>query len=170
VPLEESVPALSGFRGVKRRQEVRGEVRGVTVIDDFAHHPTAVKASIGALRARYPGRRLIAVFEARTNTSRRAVFQDAYARAFGAADRVLLHRVPDEPIYSNTGEATDLFSTQALANALEAQGIETDVFDDIDAAAADQAARMRSGDVVLVMSNGAFGNIWEKILVALEKQ
>jgi len=170
VPLEESVEALTGFRGVKRRQEVRGEVRGVTVIDDFAHHPTAVKASIGALRARYPGRRLIAIFEARTNTSRRAVFQDAYAGAFGGADRVVLHEVPDEPIYSNTGEPTELFSSEALARALEAQGTPAEVFDDIDAAAVDQAARMRAGDVVLVMSNGAFGNIWEKILVALEKQ
>jgi UDP-N-acetylmuramate: L-alanyl-gamma-D-glutamyl-meso-diaminopimelate ligase len=169
VGLEECIEALSGFRGVKRRQEVRGEVRGVTVIDDFAHHPTAVKASIGALRARYPERRLIAIFEARTNTSRRAVFQDAYAGAFGEADRVLLYDVPDEPIYSNTGEATELFSSEALSSALVAQGIDAEVFDDIDAAAIEQAARMRPGDVVLVMSNGAFGNIWEKLLIALEK-
>lgn len=168
VPLAESVKALAGFRGVKRRQEIRGEVRGVTVVDDFAHHPTAVKASIGALAARFPGRRLIAIFEARTNTSRRAVFQDAYASAFGGADRVVLHQVPDEPIYSNTGEPTDLFSAAALARALEAQGIAAEVFEDIDAAAIDQAARLEAGDVVLVMSNGAFGNIWEKLLVALD--
>jgi UDP-N-acetylmuramate: L-alanyl-gamma-D-glutamyl-meso-diaminopimelate ligase len=81
VPLEESIAALPGFRGVKRRQEVRGEVRGVAVIDDFAHHPTAVQGCIEALRARYPERRLVAVFEPRTNTSRRRIFQDAYAKA-----------------------------------------------------------------------------------------
>ncbi len=169
VALAQSIEVLAGFRGVKRRQEVRGEVRGVTVIDDFAHHPTAVKASIGAVRVRFPGRRLVVIFEARTNTSRRAVFQDAYAGAFGGADRVVLHRLPDEPIYSNTGEPAGLFSVEALAQALDAQGIASEVFEDIDAAAIDQAVRLEAGDVVLVMSNGAFGNIWEKILSALEE-
>lgn len=168
VPLSESVPALASFRGVKRRQEIRGEVRGVTVIDDFAHHPTAVKASIGALRARFPDRRLIAIFEARTNTSRRAVFQDAYAAAFDGAHRVVLRQLPDEPIYSNTGTPTELFSAEDLATALEARGLSTRVFSDIDAEAVAQARQLESGDVVLVMSNGDFGNIWEKILAALE--
>jgi len=168
VPLEEAVAALAGFRGVKRRQEIRGVVRGVTVIDDFAHHPTAVKASIGALKARFAGQRLVAIFEARTNTSRRAVFQDAYAVAFDGADRVVLRQLPDEPIYSNTGVATELFSADDLATSLEARGIATEVFSDIDAAAIDQARQLESGDVVLVMSNGDFGNIWEKILTALD--
>ena len=168
VPLSETIPALADFRGVKRRQEIRGKVRGVTVIDDFAHHPTAVRASIGAVRAQFPGQRLIAIFEARTNTSRRAVFQDAYAQAFGGADRVVLRELPVEPIYSNTGEPTELFSAEVLAGALEDQGIATQIFADIDAAAMDQAAQMEPGDVVLVMSNGAFGDIWQKILTALE--
>ncbi|MCH7598515.1 MAG: hypothetical protein IH973_02060 [Myxococcales bacterium] len=168
VPLSETIPALADFRGVKRRQEIRGKVRGVTVIDDFAHHPTAVRASIGAVRAQFPGQRLIAIFEARTNTSRRAVFQDAYAQAFGGADRVVLRELPVEPIYSNTGEPTELFSAEVLASALEDQGIATQIFADIDTAAMDQAAQMEPGDVVLVMSNGAFGDIWQKILTALE--
>jgi UDP-N-acetylmuramate: L-alanyl-gamma-D-glutamyl-meso-diaminopimelate ligase len=168
VPLTESIPALAGFQGVKRRQEIRGEVGGVTVIDDFAHHPTAVRASIGAVRAQFPGRRLIAIFEARTNTSRRSVFQDAYAQAFGGVDRVVLHELPVEPIYSNTGAPTDLFSVEMLAVALREQGIQTQIFKDIDQAAIDQAALMSAGDVVLVMSNGAFGDIWKKLLAALE--
>ena len=168
VPLAETIPALAGFRGVKRRQEIRGEVRGVTLIDDFAHHPTAVRASIGAVRAQFPGRRLIAIFEARTNTSRRAIFQDAYAQAFDGADRVVLRELPVEPIYSNTGAPTELFSAEVLKKALEDRGIATQIFEDIDAAAIEQAAQLKSSDVVLVMSNGAFGNIWEKILVALE--
>ncbi|MDP6977398.1 MAG: Mur ligase family protein [Myxococcota bacterium] len=168
VSLEAAAAALPGFRGVKRRQEVRGVVRGVTLIDDFAHHPTAVKASIGALRARFPESRLIAVFEARTNTSRRAVFQQAYAEAFDGADRVILRRLPDEPIYSATGEPTELFSAEDLARDLSVREIEAHVFADIDAAASEIAAECEEGDVVLVMSNGDFGNIWEKILGALE--
>jgi len=168
VDLGRAIAELPGFRGVKRRQEVRGVVRGVTVIDDFAHHPTAVKASVGALRARFPDGRLIAVFEARTNTSRRAVFQQAYAEAFDGADRVILRRLPEEPIYSATGEPTALFSAEDLARDLTAREIEARVFADIDAAALEIATEGEEGDVVLVMSNGDFGNIWEKILNALE--
>ncbi|MCP4036994.1 MAG: hypothetical protein GY733_08670, partial [bacterium] len=168
VPLAQSAKALPGFRGVKRRQEVRGVARGVTVIDDFAHHPTAVKASIGALRARYPQSRLIAIFEARTNTSRRAVFQQDYARAFDGADHVALRKLADEAIYSATGAPTDLFSAEDLAADLAARGISAEVFEDIDAGARAQAGRSRDGDVILVMSNGDFGNIWEKLLAALE--
>jgi len=167
IPPAESAKALPGFQGVKRRQEVRGVVRGVTLIDDFAHHPTAVRASIGALRARYPERRLIAVFEARSNTSRRAVFQQDYARAFDEADHVVLRKLPDEPIYNATGEPTERFSAEDLAADIQARGTTAEVFDDIDAAAVVQGQRAQDGDVILVMSNGAFGNIWEKILAAL---
>jgi len=167
VPLAESLPALESFRGVKRRQEIRGEVRDIVVVDDFAHHPTAVEGSIGALKARFAGRRLIAIFEARTNTSRRAVFQDRYARAFDGADRVLIRRLPEEPIYSATGEPTELFSAEDLAGALAERGVDAEVFEDIDALVVEQARVLRPGDVVLVMSNGDFGNIWEKLLDAL---
>jgi len=170
IALEESVPALLGFKGVKRRQEVRGEVGGIAVIDDFAHHPTAVKASIGALASRFPERRLVVIFEARTNTSRRAVFQDAYAKAFDGAGRVLIRKLPDEPIYSATGEPSELFSADDLAASLVARGLDAEVFEDIDATASLEARSLRTGDVVLVMSNGDFGNIWEKLLAALEKE
>jgi UDP-N-acetylmuramate: L-alanyl-gamma-D-glutamyl-meso-diaminopimelate ligase len=167
VPLAESAPALAGFRGVKRRQELRGEVGGVAVIDDFAHHPTAVLETLAALRARYPGRRLLAVFEPRTNTSRRAVFQDDYMRAFDGADRVLVKRVPDESIYSATGEVTELFSADTLVAGIEGRDISASVFDEVDEIVAALADECRPGDVVVTLSNGGFGGIWPKLLSAL---
>jgi UDP-N-acetylmuramate: L-alanyl-gamma-D-glutamyl-meso-diaminopimelate ligase len=169
VPLAESAARLPGFRGVKRRQEVRGEAQGVTVIDDFAHHPTAVAGSVAALHARYPGRRLIAVFEPRTNTSRRKIFQEAYAEALEDADHVVLLEVPDEPIYSATGEVTELFSSAELVRVLDGRGVSAAVFDTVDGIVSHLVAEHRSGDVVLVMSNGGFGNIWEKLLAELTR-
>jgi UDP-N-acetylmuramate: L-alanyl-gamma-D-glutamyl-meso-diaminopimelate ligase len=170
IPLADCIAALPHFKGVKRRQEIRGVVRGVTVVDDFAHHPTAVKGSIGALLARFPGRRLVVIFEARTNTSRRAIFQDAYANAFTGAARVLIREMPDEPIYSATGDPTELFSAESLVDSLAARGIPARVFEDIDALAVEEAGELSDGDVVLVMSNGDFGNIWEKLLAALARE
>jgi UDP-N-acetylmuramate: L-alanyl-gamma-D-glutamyl-meso-diaminopimelate ligase len=167
VPAEEAAAALAGFRGVRRRQEVRGEARGVVVVDDFAHHPTAVAGSIASLRARFPGRRLVAVFEPRTNTSRRAVFQRSYAEAFDGADRVVVSVVPDAPIYSATGEVAERFSSPRLAEDLRARGVPAQAIDGVDAIVAHLAAECRPGDVVLVMSNGDFGNVWGRLLDAL---
>jgi UDP-N-acetylmuramate: L-alanyl-gamma-D-glutamyl-meso-diaminopimelate ligase len=167
VSLEEAVAALPRYRGVKRRLELRGEAGGVSVLDDFAHHPTAVAASIGAARARFPGHRLIAVFEPRTNTSRRKVFQERYAEVFDGADRVLVRSVPDAPIYSATGEVTERFSAPQLADALGARGISAIALDEVGAIVEQVCAEVRPGDVVLVMSNGDFGGIWDKLLAAL---
>ena len=167
MPLAEALAALPGFLGVKRRQEVRGEVRGVTVLDDFAHHPTAVRETVSGLRARYAGRRLVSVFEPRTNTSRRRVFQADYARAFDGSDRVVVARVADTPIYSATGEVTERFSADELVADLRARGLDAVALDGPDAIVEDLAATSRPGDVVLVMSNGAFGNVWEKLLARL---
>ncbi len=167
VPLADAASALDGFRGVKRRQEVRGEVRGITVIDDFAHHPTAVRETVAGLRARYAGRRLVSVFEPRTNTSRRRVFQAEYARAFDGSDRVLVARVADAPLYSATGEVTERFSADELVADLRARGVDAAALDGPDAIVEHLAGAARPGDVLLVMSNGAFGNIWEKLLERL---
>jgi UDP-N-acetylmuramate: L-alanyl-gamma-D-glutamyl-meso-diaminopimelate ligase len=167
VPLESAVAALPSARGVKRRQELRGEEGGVMVVDDFAHHPTAVRGSIAALRARHPGRRLFAIFEPRTNTSRRRVFQDDYARAFDGADRVLVQEVSDEPIYSATGDVTERFSAAELCESLAARGIRADALEDVDAIVACALSDTRPGDLMLVMSNGGFGGIWEKLLEGL---
>jgi UDP-N-acetylmuramate: L-alanyl-gamma-D-glutamyl-meso-diaminopimelate ligase len=168
VSLEESGAVLPGFQGVKRRQELRGCEGGVRVIDDFAHHPTAVRGSIEALRSRYVTGRLLAVFEPRSNTSRRKLFQQEYVDALKGADAVLALEVPAEPIYSATGEVTELFSAPELASALGAKGIEAGSFASVEAIVAHLVGGAQDGDTVLIMSNGGFGNIWEKLLDALK--
>jgi UDP-N-acetylmuramate: L-alanyl-gamma-D-glutamyl-meso-diaminopimelate ligase len=168
VPVEELIVALPRFRGVKRRQEVRAEIAGVTVLDDFAHHPTAVKGTVAAVAARYPGRRVVAVFEPRSNTSRRKLFQAEYAEALAGAARVVVLEVPDEPIYSATGEVTALFSASELVADLQAHGTEAICFASVDAIVDDLIVGRAEGDVLLVMSNGAFGGLFEKLLPGLE--
>jgi UDP-N-acetylmuramate: L-alanyl-gamma-D-glutamyl-meso-diaminopimelate ligase len=168
VPIPDAIAALPGHRGVKRRQEVRGVAAGVTVIDDFAHHPTAVAGTIEAIAQRHPGGRVIALLEPRTNTSRRALFQDDYVEALARADRIAIAEVGDEPIYSATGEVTECLSAPAVAAALRDRGRDARSFADIDEIVEWVVAGRQPGDVVLVMSNGAFGGIWEKLLAALE--
>lgn len=160
----DAAAALAAFRGVRRRQEVRGEAGGVTVLDDFAHHPTAVRETLQAMRDRYPGRRVWAVFEPRTNTSRRKVFQRDYVAALSGADRVVISIVPDAPIYSITGEVTERLDAHTLAGDLAAQGVEAAAIDGVEAIVAHVAAGAQPGDVVCVMSNGDFGGVWEKLL------
>jgi UDP-N-acetylmuramate: L-alanyl-gamma-D-glutamyl-meso-diaminopimelate ligase len=167
VPLPVALDALRRVRGVKRRQELRGEADGVAVFDDFAHHPTAVRGSIAALSARYPGQRVVAIFEPRTNTSRRAIFQDDYARSFEGAARALIYEVPDEPIYSATGEIGERLSSAELCAALQRRGVAADSFATVDEIVSCAVAEAQPGDVLLVMSNGAFDNIWEKLLEGL---
>ena len=169
VPLAEAGAAFSDYRGVKRRQELRGEERGVAVIDDFAHHPTAVRAAITGLRARFPGRRLVAVFEPRTNTSRRAVFQNDYARSFDSADALVVSVVPDGPIYSATGEVTEKFSASVLAADVTIRGVPAQAIEGVDAIIDHLVSSCEPGDVVLVMSNGDFGSIWQKLLAGLRR-
>jgi UDP-N-acetylmuramate: L-alanyl-gamma-D-glutamyl-meso-diaminopimelate ligase len=167
VPQADAVAALPRFRGVKRRMEERGTAGGITVLDDFAHHPTAVAASLGAARARYPGRRVLAVFEPRSNTSRRAVFQREYAEALAGADAVFVRRVPEGPIYSAFGEVRDRLSAEGIAEALGERGIDAVVREPVEELVSEIAARARPGDIVLVMSNGDFGGIWSKLLARL---
>jgi UDP-N-acetylmuramate: L-alanyl-gamma-D-glutamyl-meso-diaminopimelate ligase len=156
--------ALASFKNVKRRAEVRGEERGVVVIDDFAHHPTAVRETLRALRARYQDRRLIAVFEPRSWSSRLAVFQDDYANAFASADYVVIAAVFDSQKVTEKGRALD---TRALIDAISRQGKPALALPDADQIVARIVPELRSGDVVAIMSNGGFGGIHEKILSAL---
>jgi UDP-N-acetylmuramate: L-alanyl-gamma-D-glutamyl-meso-diaminopimelate ligase len=167
VPLDEAIAALREHRGVKRRQEIRGVAAGVTVIDDFAHHPTAVAGTVEAIAQKYAGNRVVALLEPRTNTSRRALFQDDYIRALAAADRIGIAEVSDEPIYSMTGDVTECLSSAAVAEALRERGRDAQSFSDTQAIVDWVVAGRREGDVVLVMSNGAFDGIWEKLLDAL---
>lgn len=165
VSKEKMQGGLVSFQNVKRRAEVRGEERGVVVIDDFAHHPTAVRETLRALRARYKDRRLIAVFEPRSWSSRLAVFQDDYANAFAAADYVVIAAVFDSQKVTEKGRALD---TSELIDAISQQGKPALALPDADQIVAHLAPELRSGDVVAIMSNGGFGGIHEKILTTLK--
>jgi UDP-N-acetylmuramate: L-alanyl-gamma-D-glutamyl-meso-diaminopimelate ligase len=160
---EEIRQGLATFQGVCRRQEVRGEVAGVTVVDDFAHHPTAVRETIAALRFRYPGRRLWAVFEPRSNTSRRSIHQGEYARALDGADRVSLR----EPEPHDKVPADQRLDVAGLTATLRAAGHRASASSEVDALIAEVAREAEPGDVVLVMSNGAFGGFPDRLLSAL---
>ena len=157
---------ITGFQGVHRRQEVRGVKAGVTVIDDFAHHPTAVRLTLQALRAQYLGRRLIAVFEPRTNTSRRSVFQSEYPRAFEGADRIIIREPPD---LAKIPER-ERFSSQKLVEELRSLDRQADYFPDTDAILEFLKGDLRGGDVVLIMSNGGFDNLHQRLLDNLERE
>ncbi len=159
----EIAQGISTFSGVKRRQEVRGEKRGITVIDDFAHHPTAVRETIAAVKGRFPGRRLWAIFEPRSNTSRRNIHQDDYAAAFPGADRASI-KVADPHDKIPAGEGLDV---PRLARALTAKGIPATAAPSVDALLDEVSAGATPGDVLLVMSNGAFGGFLDKLLARL---
>lgn len=165
VSKEKIATALAGFKNVKRRAEVRGEQRGVLVIDDFAHHPTAVRETLRALRARYKDRRLIAIFEPRSWSSRLAVFQEDYANAFASADYVVVANVFDSQKVSEKGRA---LNTEELIDAVSQQGKPALALPGADEIVTHILPELREGDVVAIMSNGGFGGIHEKILTALQ--
>jgi len=156
--------ALDTFKSVKRRMEVRGTIRGVTVIDDFAHHPTAVEETLKALRMKYEGRRLIAVFEPRSWSSRLAVFQEPYSKAFSYADYVIIAGVYNTSKASELGKVLDV---DELVRDIELQGKPAFSHPDADSIVEHLAPHLASGDVVAIMSNGGFGGIHEKILDVL---
>jgi UDP-N-acetylmuramate: L-alanyl-gamma-D-glutamyl-meso-diaminopimelate ligase len=163
--VEDILPGLASFRGVARRQELVGEFKGVTLIDDFAHHPTAVAGALAAMRLRYPQRRLWAVFEPRSNTSRRKVFQRDYVEALAVADRVIIGGVFQKE--SDALASEELFSPPQLARDLNDRGVEARTFEEIDVIAAALVRNVRPGDVILLMSNGSFGGLRQKLVAAL---
>ncbi len=156
--------ALATFKSVSRRCEIRGEVNGITVIDDFAHHPTAVRETLSALRAKFRGRRLVAVFEPRSWSSRLAVFQDDYVNAFAAADYVIVAGVFDTEKAVAKGRVLD---TRTLIDGIANQNKPAFAISDVDEIVGRLGAELRSGDVVAFMSNGGFGGIHEKLILAL---
>ncbi len=157
--------SLASFGGVKRRQEVRGVERGVTVIDDFAHHPTAVRETLAALKAAYPGQRLVTVFEPRTNSSRRAIFQQDYVTAFDSADLTLIRT----PVPLDNVPAEELFSSEQLAADLVKRRLNARSFPDTDAILTELTDSLKSGDVVAILSNGGFDNIHSRLLEKLQE-
>jgi UDP-N-acetylmuramate: L-alanyl-gamma-D-glutamyl-meso-diaminopimelate ligase len=166
VPAAAIVQALATFLSVKRRLEVRAEVNGVTIIDDFAHHPTAVRETLRALRAAYPGRRLWAILEPRSNTLRRNVFEADLVESLALADRSVLAAV----FKSEAIPAGERLHPENVVAALRARGLESAVYADADAIVAAIAPELRAGDVVAILSNGGFGGIYEKLPKAIAGQ
>src|SRR5579864_1129091 len=154
--------ALAGFHGVKRRLEELGSRGGVTVVDDFAHHPTAVGKTLAALRQTYPGRRLVALFEPRSLTAGRAMFFDAYREAFAGADRVLFAPT----FHSGRLSAEERLDLAAVAAALAADGVAATRFAAVDELLARAVAESRPGDVLVTMSSGSFEDLPRRLLAA----
>ena len=155
---------LMQFGGIKRRQEVRGIVNKVTVIDDFAHHPTAVKETLKALKDAYAGQRLITVFEPRTNSSRRAIFQQDYISCFDSSELTFIR----EPVPLDNVALDELFSAKQLADDLRKRGVHAESCPDTNIILDKLSAILQPNDVVAILSNGGFDNIHVRLLEKLE--
>ena len=163
VSYDQIAEGLATFAGMKRRQAVRGEPGGVLVIDDFAHHPTAVAVTLDGLRTAYPERRLLVAFEPRSNSSRRKVFEDAYGRAFDAADQVFLKAPP----VRHNDDADAMLDPAVVVQTVEGRGIPAEAFSNVDALLPALVDAARPGDVAVLMSNGSFDGLHERLLEAL---
>ena len=157
---------LRCFAGVKRRMELRAEAAGIAVFDDFAHHPTAVKTTLEGVRERHPDQRIFAVFEPRSASSCRKVFQRPYIEAFDQADRIWI---------AANARAAELpeaqrFLPEDLVRGLRERGLEAHFGASVEAIIAGLAGELRSGDLVVIMSNGAFGGIHERLIDTLNAQ
>jgi UDP-N-acetylmuramate: L-alanyl-gamma-D-glutamyl-meso-diaminopimelate ligase len=169
VGTEEIQKGLETFQGIKRRMEVRGIERGVTVIDDFAHHPTAIETTLAGAHRRFPGRRLWALFEPRSISSSRKEFEAGYIAAFHQADRVVIGPLFHRERYETRYGLDKMMSVETIVGRLQDDSIPAEHIPDFDAIAARVASEAEDGDVVLVMSSGAFGGIHEKILARLRE-
>jgi UDP-N-acetylmuramate: L-alanyl-gamma-D-glutamyl-meso-diaminopimelate ligase len=165
IAAEEIAKALATFRSVKRRMDVKGEIGGVLVVDDFAHHPTAVKATIEAARERWPGRRLWAILEPRSNSMRRKVFQEALPKSLALGDRVILGGVFRA---QQLGDDNRL-DPESVAESVRALGKDARVLAGSDAIADHLSAEAKAGDLLLIMSNGSFDGLCEKLLKKLKE-
>src|ERR1700681_1256781 len=151
--------ALETFRSVKRRLEVKAQVNGITIIDDFAHHPTAIEQTILALRARYPKSRLWVVLEPRSNTMRRNVLQDALSRSLALADHIVIAAI----FKSEAIPEAERLDLQRVIDEIQKRGKQARIFADADAIVNAIAPELRERDVVAILSNGGFGGIYEKL-------
>ncbi|MGC1107876.1 MAG: UDP-N-acetylmuramate:L-alanyl-gamma-D-glutamyl-meso-diaminopimelate ligase, partial [Candidatus Acidiferrales bacterium] len=158
--------ALSKFQSVRRRMEIKGEVDGITIVEDFAHHPTAIRATIEAARSRWPGRRLWAAFEPRSNTMRRKVFADALADALALADGSLLGPVNRAQLLSDE----ERLDPKEVTAAIREHGRKAESFESAAEIAEYLSGKLNSGDVVLAMSNGSFDGLSGRLIEALGKR
>lgn len=157
---------FASFSGMKRRQEVLGEADGVLVVDDFAHHPTAVSETVRAIAERWPDRRIVAVFEPRSNSSRRKIFEEPYGHAFDRADAVFISAPP----VRHNDRASDLLDAKRVSNILEARGIPATIQPNAECLLPLLLNTLRSGDVALIMSNGSFDGLHARLIAALGKR
>jgi UDP-N-acetylmuramate: L-alanyl-gamma-D-glutamyl-meso-diaminopimelate ligase len=165
LPKESIAAALKTFKSVKRRLEVKAEVNGITIIDDFAHHPTAIAGTLKALRARYAGSRLWAILEPRSNTLRRRVLQSELARSLAQADEVIVAAV----FRSEAVPENERLELPALAAEIQQNGRPARLLADADAIVQTIAPELRNGDVIAILSNGGFGGIYEKLPARLKQ-
>ena len=154
---------LGSFGGMKRRQEVIAEASGVLVVDDFAHHPTAVAATVQGVRERWPGRRVVAVFEPRSNSSRRKAFEAPYTDALATADALFLSTPP----LRHNDDPADFLDAEAVASGVNAAGTPAAAFASADALLPELVGALRPGDLALVMSNGSFDGLPRRLAAAL---
>ncbi|HEY0011107.1 MAG TPA: UDP-N-acetylmuramate--L-alanine ligase [Candidatus Paceibacterota bacterium] len=162
LPFGEVKKGIGSFAGMKRRQEVIAEENGVLFIDDFAHHPTAVRETLKAIRMKYPGRRIVALFEPRSNTSRTKVFEQGYIESFDGADLVYL-KVP--PMRHNDS-ASNFIDAEKVVREVSARGTEAQVYETSADLVKNVSPILQSGDVVLIMSNGSFDGVYDMLLDA----
>lgn len=165
ITTDQIAAALKTFKSVKRRLEVKAQVHGITIIDDFAHHPTAIAGTLKALRARYPGSRLWAILEPRSNTLRRRVLQSDLARSLAQADQIVVANV----FRSEAVPENERLELPALASEIEHNGRPARLLADADAIVQTIAPELRGGDVVAILSNGGFGGIYEKLPARLKQ-
>ncbi len=169
VALEEGVPpeaiaaGFASFEGMRRRQEVRGESAGVIVVDDFAHHPTAVNATIRSVAERWPDRRIIAIFEPRSNSSRRKIFEAAYAESFDDAGVVFI----SSPPLRHNDDSLNLLDATRLVEMIEARGTPASAFPNAEALLPHLLSDLQPGDIALIMSNGSFDGLHDKLITSL---
>lgn len=162
-PIDRVRDALATFQGVRRRQEIIGEPRGITIIEDFAHHPTAVRETIKAIQNKYQGRKVFSVFEPRSATSRRRIFQKEYVEAFKGSHEVLIAEAFDQ----GKIDSSDRFSSQELVEDLKKNGSSANVFTGADSIVDFLGTNAKPSDVILIMSNGGFDGIYQKLLKRL---
>ena len=160
IPKDVIARALETFEGIKRRQEIRGQKRQITVMDDFAHHPTAVRETVAAVKSFFSDGRVIAVFEPRTNTSMRSVFQNEYLQSFDSADVICIRK---PPLLKKIPRG-QRFSSEQLVKDLKIRGQKAHYFQDTDAILDFLVKIAEPGDLILIMSNGGFDNIHDRLL------
>jgi len=163
ISLDTMAAGLRAFAGVRRRMQLRGVAQGVSVYDDFAHHPTAIGETLAGVRSAFPDRRIWAIFEPRSATSCRKVFQDDFAKAFGAADRIVLPAV-----FRSTLPEDQRLSAEQLVDDLKKAGKDARYIPAVDDIVRTVAQDARDGDLVVVMSNGGFEDIHRKLLAAID--